>query len=150
MGTMPKKYNIAKGPDGLTPLQRKFCEEYIKDFNITQAYIRAGGSENYNTANTAGWRLLEKPEVKAEIKRLQKMNYDAQMVNFERIGSELAKIAFGSDSEQNRIKALALLQKQLGLDKTVISADIKETVEIKVGITDDDDKLTDQQKDVLS
>ena len=143
MGTFPRVSNKAKGPDGLTDLQRKFCAEYIKDFNITQAYIRAGGSDNYNTANTSGWRLLEKPEVKAEIKRLQKMNYEAQMVNFERIGSELAKIAFGSDSEQNRIKALALLQKQLGLDKTVISADINQTIDIKVGITDDNDKLTD-------
>ena len=143
MGTFPRVSNKAKGPDGLTDLQRKFCLEYVIDFNATQAYIRASGTENYKNANTNCWKLLQKPEVKAEIKRLQEMYYDAQMVNFERIGSELAKIAFGSDSEQNRIKALALLQKQLGLDKTVISADINQTVDIKVGIADDDDKLTD-------
>lgn len=144
MGTMPRKYNVAKGADGLTPLQRKFCEEYVKDFNLTQAYIRAGGSKNYKTANCEGWKLMQRPEIKAEVERIQKALYDAQMVNYERIAGALAQIAFGSDSEANRLKALALLQKQLGLDQIKVTADVNQTIDIKVGITDDDDQCEDK------
>ena len=35
MGTYTPQ--TAKGPDGLTVKQRKFCEEYIKDYNGKQA-----------------------------------------------------------------------------------------------------------------
>lgn len=140
MGTMPLKNNAAKGADGLTPLQRKFCEEYVKDFNQTQAYIRASGNTNYSTANTAGWRLLQRPEIKAEIQRIQKAVFEAQMVNYERIAGELSLIAFGSNNEGNRLKALALLQKQLGLDQIKVTADVNQTIDIKVGIDDDEDQ----------
>jgi len=137
---MPRKpFNgSAYGPDGLTPLQRKFCEEYAKTYNATEAYMAASTTENRVSARVMGYKLLQKPEVKREIERLQKMAYEAQFVSFERIASELSNIAFHSNSEQSRLKALSLLQKQLGLEKTVVNADINQTVEIKVDIEDED------------
>jgi len=50
----------------LNDKQKKFCLEYIKDFNITQAAIRAGYSEQ--TASEQGSRLLSDVRVQAVIK----------------------------------------------------------------------------------
>lgn len=49
----------------LTEKQRRFCDEYIKDHNATQAAIRAGYSER--TASTSGYRNINNDEIKAEI-----------------------------------------------------------------------------------
>ena len=48
--------------------QRKFLEEYLKDFNAGQAYIRAGYSENGAYASSS--KLLRKPNIKEELKRM--------------------------------------------------------------------------------
>ena len=130
--------NPKKGPNGLTPLQQRFCEEYVKDYNATQAYYRASEVCALSTAGRNGHLLLKKPEVKAEIEKIQKAIFEAQFVNYERIAGELSEIAFHSTNEKNRLQALSLLQKQLGLDKTTITADINQKVEIKVGIDDGD------------
>lgn len=45
----------------LTDKQAKFVEEYLVDFNATQAAIRAGYSEK--TAYSIGWENLRKPEI---------------------------------------------------------------------------------------
>lgn len=49
----------------LTHKQRVFIDEYLRDFNATQAAIRAGYSEK--TAYSIGSENLTKPEIKAEI-----------------------------------------------------------------------------------
>ncbi len=49
----------------LTPKQERFVEEYLVDFNATQAAIRAGYSEN--TAGSIGHENLTKPEISAAI-----------------------------------------------------------------------------------
>lgn len=53
----------------LTDKQKRFCEEYLKDLNATQAAIRAGYSAK--TANSVGPENLVKPCIQAEIKRMQ-------------------------------------------------------------------------------
>lgn len=45
----------------LTAKQKRFCDEYLIDFNATQAAIRAGYSER--TAYSQGQRLLKNVEV---------------------------------------------------------------------------------------
>lgn len=52
----------------LSAKQRRFCEEYIKDSNATQAAIRAGYAEN--SAKQQGARLLTKDDVADHIKKL--------------------------------------------------------------------------------
>lgn len=54
--------------DKLTPKQRQFVQEYLVDFNATQAAIRAGYSQK--TAQVIGAENLKKPMVAAEIQRL--------------------------------------------------------------------------------
>jgi phage terminase small subunit len=53
---------------GLTNKQRVFIAEYVKDFNGTQAAIRAGYSAK--TASVIGSENLAKPYINIEIKRL--------------------------------------------------------------------------------
>lgn len=49
----------------LSPKKEKFVNEYLKDFNATQAAIRAGYSEK--TARSQGQRLLTNADVKQGI-----------------------------------------------------------------------------------
>lgn len=53
----------------LTEKQERFCLEYIKDLNATQAAIRAGYSER--SANNIGPTNLVKPSVSARIAELK-------------------------------------------------------------------------------
>lgn len=67
----------------LTPKQRLFVAEYLKDLNATQAAIRAGYSAK--TADTQGPRLLENVGVRAAIDigmatREQEVQVDATYV----------------------------------------------------------------------
>lgn len=67
----------------LTPKQRLFVAEYLKDLNATQAAIRAGYSEK--TAHVQGPRLLDNVEVKSALnnamdKRAEAVEVDAAYV----------------------------------------------------------------------
>lgn len=52
----------------LTPKQEKFCQEYLKDLNATQASIRAGYSEK--TAAKIGNENLRKPDIAKKLSEL--------------------------------------------------------------------------------
>lgn len=54
----------------LTDKQERFCLEYIKDLNATQAAIRAGYSEK--TAKEIGCENLTKPNISARIDEMKK------------------------------------------------------------------------------
>jgi phage terminase small subunit len=67
----------------LTPKQRLFVVEYLKDLNATQAAVRAGYSEK--TARSQGQRLLTNVDIAAAIKkaideRAEKIQIDAEWV----------------------------------------------------------------------
>lgn len=78
---MTDKDNSAKG--GLTEKQQRFVEEYLIDFNATQAAIRAGYSQK--TAGAVGHENLRKPEIvsalnKAKQERCERTKIDADYV----------------------------------------------------------------------
>lgn len=56
-------------PNGLTERQERFCNEYLKDFNGTQAAIRSGYSED--TAKEIASENLTKPNIKARLDELR-------------------------------------------------------------------------------
>ena len=138
MGTF--KNNPPKGPDGLTDLQRRFCEEYVKDYNGGQAYLRAStGCTKITSARQAAKELLKREPIKAYIQVMQKQLFEAKCVTYERLADELSNIAFDPDApRKDRMQAIALLQKQMGLDQVKVTADVNQKVEIKVGIDDGD------------
>lgn len=53
---------------GLTIKQLRFCQEYLVDYNATQAATRAGYSKD--TAGSIGSENLKKPEIQSYINRL--------------------------------------------------------------------------------
>lgn len=58
----------------LTRQQEKFCQEYVVDYNGTQAAIRAGYKEN--SARKQGSRLLTNADILARVHELQKDQLD--------------------------------------------------------------------------
>jgi len=74
----------------LTVNQRRFVEEYCKDFNATQAAIRAGYSEK--TAAVVGHENLRKPNISEEIK----IRLDQLTLTAEELTKKTADIAKGN------------------------------------------------------
>jgi phage terminase small subunit len=67
----------------INPRQQKFCQEYLLDFNATQAAIRAGYSKK--TARQIGQQNLTKLDIKKYLSQItekitKKMELDAQYV----------------------------------------------------------------------
>lgn len=78
----------------LNKKQKRFCEEYVKDFNGTQAAIRAGYSKN--SANEQSSQHLAKLHIQAYIKELADKATSKNNVTVEKIVAEFSKIAFSS------------------------------------------------------
>lgn len=74
----------------LTEQQKKFCREYMKDFNGTQAAIRAGYSKK--SAQEHGRRLLTNMGVQKLLKELQAKNAEKDETLADEIVAELKKI----------------------------------------------------------
>lgn len=128
----------------MTDKQRRFCEEYLKDTNLTQSAIRSGYSPK--TAYSQGQRLMKNVEVKTyideQLKKMQKktiasaeevMEYLTSVLRGESLSTEIvvegigdgmseAKTVLKKPSEKDRLKAGELLGKRYGLytDKTQI------------------------------
>ena len=102
----------------LTAKQQRFVEEYLIDFNATQAAIRAGYSEN--TAYAIGYENLKKPQIAAEIARktAQKTAEAEITVDYviSRLKIEAERTGKGS-SASARVAALTQLGRYLSMFK---------------------------------
>jgi len=78
----------------LTPLRRRFAEEYVRDYHAVEAYVRAGFSPRAAIHNAH--RLLKLGIVREEVKRLEadRLAEHGHIVN--RNINELANIAYSS------------------------------------------------------
>lgn len=105
----------------LTPKQQAFVQEYILDFNATQAAIRAGYSKK--TASSQGERLLRNVEVSkalqnAQEERAKKLERTAEDV-LKDIRS-LQERARNNDDIKTELKALEIEGRFIGMDKQKI------------------------------
>lgn len=75
----------------LNPQQELFCHEYIKDRNATQAYIRAGYSENGADSNSA--ILMVNHRVRARINQLIAEQFSAMKIEARAILKSILNIA---------------------------------------------------------
>ena len=127
---MPRK-------NGLTKKEKAFCEEYvINGGSATKAYLTAYECAP-STASTAGWKVLKRDGVKEYIAELQKEAFAAACISAERVALKLADIAFSDKGDENynasaQLKALDLLQKQLGIQTQKIEADITTDIVINI------------------
>lgn len=79
----------------------KFCNEYVKDMNATQAAIRAGYSEK--TANRIGSRLLSNVDIKTRVAELRETYFNENIMTAQQVEYELTKIALGTSKEKQVI-----------------------------------------------
>lgn len=76
----------------------KFCTEYIKDMNATQAAIRTGYSNR--TANRIASQLLSKFDIKSRVKELRDAYLDENIMSAKQVEYELTRIALGLSTEK--------------------------------------------------
>ena len=88
----PKKLNEY----GLTELEERFCQEYLKDLNGTQAYLRTGYKCQKDSAKVNSCRLLAKPEIQERISQLMEERSKRTKIEADRVLQEIAKIAFAN------------------------------------------------------
>lgn len=122
-----------------------FCNEYVANgYNAVQAYVIAYPKSSLESARGNANRLLRTPEIKEYIKEIQKERFEALNISAERIACELAELAFSDFDDNNtassKLKALDLLQKQLGLQTQKVDAKV-ETTTIKVTVEDEEDVI---------
>lgn len=100
--------------DELTPKIKRFCEEYLKDLNGTQAAIRAGYSAK--TANEQASRLLANVNVQSYLSELKKSLSDKNEGLAQQVIDELRKMAFCNIqdyiAEGNEIKDLTKITRE--------------------------------------
>lgn len=135
--------------DDLTEKQFKFCLEYCKDFNGTQAAIRAGYSKN--TAMEQASRLLSNVKVSGQLDLLLNRVKKNTIMDIQEIQERLTAIARGEVDEdvvvtvntgnfkskaqivkkgmagKEQVKALELLGKANALFKENVKQDVSVT-----------------------
>lgn len=77
----------------------KFCHEYIKDMNATQAAIRTGYSEK--TAKMQGSRLMTNDDIKARVAELRESYFNENIMTAQQVEYELTRIALGLSNEKH-------------------------------------------------
>jgi phage terminase small subunit len=121
----------------LTKKEKAFCEYYVFDNEpATQAYHKAYGGE-FSTADKCAWKVLRRPHIKEYITALQKEAFAAACITAERVGTKLAEIAFAAKDDacytpNQQLKALDLLQKQMGLQHQKIEAEVNTDINITI------------------
>ena len=76
----------------------KFCNEYIKDMNATQAAIRAGYSEK--TAGVQASKLLKIVNIKSRVAELRDAYFNENIMTAQQVEYELTRIALGLSNEK--------------------------------------------------
>lgn len=74
----------------MTAKQERFCEEYVVDYNATQAAIRAGFKEK--SARSQASELLTKPDILARVRDLQKAVTERLCLSEDRVINMLLEV----------------------------------------------------------
>lgn len=79
----------------LNKIEQNFCNEYVKDYNPVQAYIRASSEEDAQTAYNESKRLLQQNKILRRIFEIEWENRGIEgRIRRESIVEELKKVAF--------------------------------------------------------
>ena len=129
---MPAPHN-----NELTAKEKAFCEAYVECYDIKKAYLKAYDTSNVDTARTNGSQVLKRQRVKDYIAQLQKEAFERAMITPERIANKLADIAFAEKGDKEydskaQLKALDLLQKQMGLQTQKVDANVSTEINVNL------------------
>lgn len=126
--------------------QKKFCDEYLIDLNVTQAAIRAGYSPK--TAYSQGQRMLKNVEVKNYINEQLERMHNEKTADAQEVLEYLTSVMRGKQKEQTlklagegvqeiteidisakgRLKAAELIGKRYGMFKDNVNVDLEPVV----------------------
>ena len=126
--------NIQAVMDSLTELQRRFCEEYVRDPRGTNAVARAGYETKY--PNRIAFQLLENPAVRITIDSLRAQRTKNSDVTKDYVLQGIQKTIRLAE-ENNNLNALLrgyeLLAKHLGMfiERTEISGPDGEAIKME-------------------
>lgn len=117
----------------------KACVDYYLShlpYNQTAAYnaIFPSNGRNYRTLSTAASKFFNNPRVKKyKEERMQEL-YDEANINAQSIALRLAGIAFDEDKDNlsSALKAIDLLQKQLGLQSKNVNLDAEVNAAVQI------------------
>ena len=122
----------------LTKKEKAFCEEYVANgCNASRAYFKVYDTSSIENARKAYCKTFRKPEVKAYIAELQKEAFERACISAERVALKLSEIAFADKDDEvynatAQLKALDLIQKQLGLQHQKIEAEVSTEIVINI------------------
>lgn len=128
----------------LTAKQKAFAEEYVANgYKPMDAYRVIFPDATDATVKSNTYVMLKRPEVKEYIQQIQKERFEALNISAERIAEKLAEIAFSAKNDEDytatsQLKALDLLQKQMGLQNQKVELNGKQDIVINIGGTDDE------------
>jgi len=129
----------------MTEKQKKFCIEYLKDLNATQAAIRAGYSED--SARNTAYENMTKPDIRQFIdKQLDEIMQESKTSLKARIIKELKDVSFTGvgidliekDGEvvdvriTDKLKALDMLGKYLAMWTEKVELSTKDDKPLKM------------------
>ena len=146
----------------LSPKKRNFAHEYVKDFNATEAALRAGYGKTRDAAAVTGSRLRRKPEVRELIDMLLRDAAACAGATPDGIITRLQQIAgrcmsaepvqeWDSTAKQwvnsgeyrfdsrGALKALELMGRYLGMENQEQENALSGTINIEFGSGDGDD-----------
>ena len=128
--------------------QKRFCDEYLVDCNITQAAVRAGYSAKAGCST--GRRILEKAEAREYVNSQLKKLHDERTADAHEVLEYLTSVMRGESREQrlkldgdgvqkvvkmevpakDRIRAAELIGKRYGLFRDKLEVDKRAAVVI--------------------
>lgn len=92
--TNARMANILEAVETLSDVEKDFCLHYVQCYNATQAAWRTGVYSTYGSAKQNGWRMLQKPAVQTELKRLKLMKRAAILADADDLIELHMRIAF--------------------------------------------------------
>ena len=73
--------------------EQLFCLLFAQNPVATTAYQKAWGC-GYKTAKASGWKLLQKPTIRAEVQRLKKIKFESMMLEADDVVEKYMRVAF--------------------------------------------------------
>ena len=113
----------------LSDQQILFVEEYMKDLNPLQAALRSGYHES--SAALVAQAMMKNINVQERIKQKQHETAKRNEINEDYLVKKLVDIIEGEDKTADRIKAIQLLGKHLGMFEKKIAVEVKPYVPIE-------------------